>query len=94
MYLSEEAFGLLYKTLVRSQLDYANSAWNPYKIGWIIYKDLEKVQMRATKLEITTKHLKYKEILKRLKLPTLRFRRICEDMIQVYKILVQGVDIA
>jgi len=37
-------------------------------------KDLEKVQMRATKLVITLKHLKYKERLERLKLPTLRYR--------------------
>jgi len=48
MYLSEEAFILLYKAHVRSQLEYANSVWNPYRIGLI--KDLEKVQMRATKL--------------------------------------------
>jgi len=33
MYLSEEAFVLLYKTHVRSQLEYANSVWNPYRIG-------------------------------------------------------------
>jgi len=48
MYLSEEAFVLVYKAHVRSQLEYANSVWNPYRIGLI--KDLEKVQMRATKL--------------------------------------------
>jgi len=48
MYLSEEAFGLLYKAHVRTQLEYVNSAWNPYRMGLI--KDLEKVQMRATKL--------------------------------------------
>ena len=32
IYLSEEAFVLLYKTLVRSHLEYANSGWNPYRI--------------------------------------------------------------
>jgi len=85
MYLSEEAFVLLYKAHVRSQLEYANSVWNPYRMGLI--KDLEKVQMRATKLVITIKHLKYNERLQSLKLPTLRFRRIRGDMIEVYKIL-------
>ena len=29
MYLSEEAFVLLYNAHVRSQLEYANSVWNP-----------------------------------------------------------------
>jgi len=85
MYLLEEVFVLLYEALVRSQLEYANSVWNPYRMGLV--KDLEKVQMRATKLVITIKHLKYKERLPRLKLPTLRFRRIRGDMIEVYKIL-------
>jgi len=33
---------------VRSQLEYANFVWNPYRMG--LFKDLEKVQMRATKL--------------------------------------------
>jgi len=50
MYLSEEAFVLLYKALVRSQLEYANTVSNPYKMGLI--KVLEKVQMRAIKLVI------------------------------------------
>jgi len=35
MYLSEEAFVLLYKAYVRSQLEYANSVWNPYRMGLI-----------------------------------------------------------
>ena len=61
-----------------------------YRLGLI--KDLEKVQMRATKLVITIKNLTYKDRLKRLKLPTLKYRRIRGDMIEVYKILTNKCD--
>jgi len=43
--------------------------------------------MRATKLVSSIKSLTYKDRLKRLKLPTLKYRRIRGDMIEVYKIL-------
>jgi len=89
-YLDEDAFVMLYKSLARSSLEYANSVWNPHRLGLI--KDLEKVQMRATKLVITIKNLTYKDKLKKLKLPTLKYRRIRGDMIEVYKILTNKYD--
>jgi len=46
--------------------------------------------MRATKL-MKLKHLKYKERLERLNLPTLRYRRTRGDMIEVYKILTERI---
>ena len=49
--------------------------------------------MRATKLVITIKNLSYKDTLKRLKLPTLKYRRIRGNMIEVYKILSNKYDI-
>ena len=55
IYLDEDAFVMLYKSLVRSNLEYTNLVWNPHRLGLI--KDLEKVQMRATKLVITIKNL-------------------------------------
>jgi len=78
------------RLIVRSHLEYANSVWNPYRMGLI--KDLVKVQMRATELVMKLKHLKYKERLERLKLrlPTLRYRRTRGDMIEVYKILTES----
>jgi len=52
-----------------------------------------KVQMRATKPVITVKHLAYMDRLICLYLPTLKYRRIRGDMIEVYKIVTSGYDI-
>jgi len=90
IYLTEEAFVRLYKSLVRCHLEFANSVWNTYRQALI--NDLEKVQMRATKLVLTVKHSKYKERLIQLQLPTLRYRRTRGDMIEVYKILTNKYD--
>jgi len=79
IYLTEETFVILYKSLVRSHLEYANSVWYPHRQDLIKY--LEKVQMRATKLVLTVKHLTYKEKHLQVKLPTLRYRRLRSNMI-------------
>ena len=76
--MDDTSFILLYKSMVRPHLEYANFVWCPYKIGDI--KEIEKVQKRATKLIINTDRLK------RLNLPTLKYRRLRGDMIEVFKI--------
>lgn len=71
--------------MVRSHLEYAHSVWNPCKQGLI--SDIEKVQKRATKLVAKCKKMSYENRLKYLDLPTLKYRRLRGDMIEVYKIL-------
>lgn len=71
--------------MVRSHLEYANCIWSPYTVQ--DKKNIEKVQMRATKLIKEIKHLSYIERLKYLKLPTLLYRRFRGDMIMVFKLL-------
>jgi len=48
--------------------------------------------MTATKLVLTVKHITYKERLVQLKLPTLKYRRLRGDMIEVFKILTGKYD--
>jgi len=87
MQLNRETFVNLYKAMVRPHIKYANSVWSPFKLTDI--KAVEKVQMRATKLVIGVKSLPYCERVRKLKLPTLKYRRLRGDMIEsgLYKIL-------
>lgn len=78
-------FLTLYKSFVRCHLEYANSVWNPCTSGLI--RDIEKIQKRATKYLQCCKHMSYIDRLKFLNLPTLRYRRLRGDMIEVYRTL-------
>ena len=66
--MDKVAFVLLYKALVRSHLEYANSVWSPYK-QYLIEK-VEKVQKIATKLVHSVNTNCHTERLKYLTLPT------------------------
>ena len=50
---------------------------------------IEKAQKRATKFIIPLKKYSYKDRLIQLNLPTLKYRRLRWDMIEVFKIVKQ-----
>ena len=54
---------------------------------------IEKVQRRATQLVSSLRELSYEERLRKLKLPTLAYRRLRGDLIQVYEIMHRINDI-
>ena len=85
IYLDLDTLTTLYKSLVRPHLEYCNTVWSP-----VYLKDshlIESVQYRAAKLVHGIKDLPYAERLSVLKLPSLKYRRLRNDMIQVYKYL-------
>jgi ribonuclease P/MRP protein subunit RPP40 len=87
-HLDEHSFLTLYKSLARPHLEYANQIWAPHSKKHI--QAIENVQRRATKLIPGFKDLEYEERLRRLNLPTLAYRRLRGDMIEMFKIL-QGI---
>ena len=87
-YLDKDTFKKLYTALVKPHLEYANAVWNPYKKKDIT--TLENVQRRATKMVPGLGDKSYEDRLRELKLPTLNYRRIRVDMIEVFK-LVNGM---
>ena len=85
----KETFLCLFKSLVRPHLEYCSAVWS------VIHKKesiaIENVQRRATKILHNIRHLSYSERLLYLGLPSLQYRRMRADMIQVFKIL-NGID--
>jgi hypothetical protein len=91
-HMDKLTFVKIYKTMVRSHLEYAVSTWAPHLKGLV--NDIERVQRRATKLVRQCQNMSYKDRLIYLDIPTLSYRRIRGDMIEVYKILTNKVDSA
>ena len=75
----------LFKALVRPILEYAVAVWCPYKKKHI--NEIEKVQRQFTKHIKGLRKLSYPDRLSKLKLPSLEYRRLRGDLIEVYKIL-------
>ncbi|KAK3089125.1 hypothetical protein FSP39_001036 [Pinctada imbricata] len=84
-HFDDKSFIPIYKALVRTHLEYASSVWSPYKVKHI--EMVEGVQRRATKQIPGYADLTYEERLRKLKLPTLKYRRYHGDMIEMYKII-------
>ncbi|XP_057310035.1 uncharacterized protein LOC130648032 [Hydractinia symbiolongicarpus] len=83
-YMDNENFVLLFTSLVRPHIEYANTVWCTF-----LKKDMlivENVQRRATKMLPGMKDLTYDERLRLLKLPSLFYRRYRADMIETFKI--------
>ena len=84
-YRDKQLIRQLYTTMVRPHLEYANVVWHPY------YKKdielLEQVQHRATRIIPGLNKLKYEERLQKIELPSLVYRRLRGDAIEMYKYL-------
>ena len=82
---SKETLLPLYKTMVRSRLEYSCPVWNPSILSDI--KKLESTQRSFTRHITGCKELSYWDRLKRLNLMSLQRRRERYIIIHVYKIL-------
>ena len=63
-YLDIESFRILYKTYIRSKLEFVIQAWPPYLDKDI--KTMENIQRQATKMVPDLRHLQYEDRLKKL----------------------------
>lgn len=84
-YMDATMFNTLYKSMIRSHLEYAAPVWSPYT--WKMAEEIEKVQRRATKRVPGLADLSYEERLRKLGLPTMVFRRLRGDLINTFKYL-------
>ena len=78
-FLDEGMLKILFKSLVKPHLEYGNCIWSPFLQEDITL--IERVQRRATKILTNLKELEYLE--RHLELPTLAYRRVRGDLIQM-----------
>ena len=83
--MDRDTFLIIYKSIIRPLIDYGDSVWNPSLKKHI--QMIENNQRRGTKLVPELVNINYTDRLKMLNLPTLKYRRIRGDLIQVFKIL-------
>jgi hypothetical protein len=82
-FLDAEAMKQLFVVVVHPNLEFGNVGWSPR-----FEKDknlIENVQRLATRIIPGLKGKSYEERLKIMKLPSLSYRRLCGDLIEVYK---------
>ena len=74
---------LLFIALVRPHLEFANSVWSPrFQKDRIL---IERVLHRASKCVPGLGNLEYEDRLKKLRIPSMSYRRLRGDLIEVYK---------
>ena len=89
-YMDQEVFRLLFTSLMRPHMDYADCIWNPHlKVD--IIAQLENARRRATRLVPDLRDRCYEDRLRALNLPSLLYRRRRMDMIQTFRIMT-GID--
>ena len=74
----------LFKALVRPIIEYANVVWNNNQRKYV--DDIEKVQRSFTKFITEVRNMEYEDRLHFLNLPSLEFRRLRGDLIEMFKI--------
>ena len=88
-YKSAEVISKVYRAYVRPHLEYCIQFWSSTNV-----KDadmLERIQRAATKMIPSLRKLSYEERLKRLGMFSLRYRRLRDNMIEVFK-MIYGMD--
>ena len=84
LHLDDHTLPLLYKSLVRPHIEYANIVWGPFnKADQVL---VERVQRRATRMVPSLRALDYGQRLRKLNLPSLWYRRLRGDMLFMYKL--------
>ena len=88
-YMDQEVFRLLFTSLMRPHMDYADCIWSPHlKVD---IAQLENAQRRATRLVPDLRDRCYEARLRALNLPSLLYRGRLMDMIQTFGIMT-GID--
>ena len=80
----------LFKSMIRPIIEYGNPVWSPFLKQDI--NAIENIQKNFTKRIHGMRKKSYQERLMLLKLPSLEFRRLRGDMIEVFKIVHEIYD--